>query len=87
MLLRTNTPIYTITILAPVGKFNNDEITNPNKKHKIDIITDIIAISLKKCVNFLAIIAGKTIKLEISNVPIILIPITTTKAVNNAIKN
>ncbi len=74
-------------MLAPVGKFNNDEITNPNKKHKIEIITDITAIPLNECVNFLAIIAGNTIKLEISNVPIILIPITTTNAVNNAIKN
>ena len=74
-------------MLAPVGKFNKDEITNPNKKHKIEIATDITAIPLNECVIFLAIIAGNTIKLEISNVPIILIPITTTNAVKNAIKN
>ena len=79
--------MYTITILAPVGKFNSDEITNPNKKHNMEIITDITAIPLNECVNLLAIIAGKTIKLDINNVPIILIPITTTKAVNSAIKN
>ena len=74
-------------MLAPVGKFNKDEITSPNKKHKVEIRTDITAIPLNECVSFLAIIAGNTIKLEINNVPIILIPITTTNAVNKAIKN
>ena len=74
-------------MLAPVGKFKTDDITNPNKKHKIEIATDITAIPLNEYVSFLAIIAGNTIKLEISKVPIILIPITTTSAVNNAIKN
>ena len=86
-LARIKAPIYTITILAPVGKFNNEETIKPNKKHSIDIITDRTDIPLNECVNFLAITAGNTIRLDINNVPIILIPITTTTAVNNAIKN
>ena len=86
-MLNNNTPIYTITILAPVGKFKRDDIISPNKKHNIEIIIDIIDIPLNDDVNFLAITAGKTIKLDINKVPIILIPITTTIAVNNAIKN
>ena len=42
---------------------------------------------LKLFVNFLAIIAGNTIRLDISSVPIILIPSTTTIAVISDIKN
>ena len=58
-----------------------------NKKHTIDVITDIITNPLKLVVNFFEITAGNTIKLEINNVPIILIPRTTTKAVNIEINN
>ena len=56
-------------------------------KHITDISTDRITIFLKLFVNFLAIIAGNTIKLDISKVPIILIPSTTTIAVISDIKN
>lgn len=56
-------------------------------KHITEISIERISIFLKLFVNFLAIIAGKTIKLEINNVPIILIPNTTTIAVINEIKN
>ena len=42
---------------------------------------------LKLFVNFLAIIAVNTIRLDISSVPIILIPSTTTIAVISDIKN
>lgn len=72
---------------APVGKFNiNDSIT-PTIKHITDNTADKATIPLKLFVNFLAIIAGKTIKLEMSKVPINLIPKTTTKAVIREIKN
>lgn len=72
---------------APVGKFNiNDNIT-PTIKHITDNIADKITIPLKLFVSFLAMIAGKTIKLEINSVPINLIPKTTTKAVIREIKN
>lgn len=72
---------------APVGKFSiNDSIT-PTIKHITDSTADKITIPLKLFVSFLAIIAGKTIKLEINNVPINLIPKTTTNAVASEIKN
>lgn len=72
---------------APVGKFIKYEINIPKIKQIIEIKTESTTIFLKLLVNFLAIIAGKTIKLEISKVPIILIPNTTTIAVINEIKN
>mgnify|MGYP003415761230 CR=1 FL=1 len=72
---------------APVGKFKKNENSIPNIKHITDIKTESITMFLKLFVNFLAIIAGKTIKLEIKSVPIILIPTTTTIAVINEIKN
>lgn len=78
---------YTPTIQAPVGKFKKKENNNPNIKQITDISTESTTNPLKLFVNFLAIIAGKTIKLEISKVPIIRIPSTTTTAVINEIKN
>ena len=63
------------------------DVKIPIVKQIIDVITDITTNPLKLVVNFLAIIAGKTIKLDINIVPIILIPTTTTNAVINAIKN
>lgn len=72
---------------APVGRFKKKENSIPNIKHITDISTDSITMFLKLFVNFLAIIAGKTIRLEISSVPIILIPKTTTIAVISEIKN
>ena len=83
----TSKSIYTATILAPVGKLSTNEITIPHTKQTTAIIHAIIIILLKLFVSFLDIIAGKTIKLEINNVPIILIPITTTKAAMKDIKN
>ena len=74
-------------MLAPVGKFIKKLNSIPNIKHIIDIIPEIIINSLKLFVNPLAIIAGNTIKLEINNVPIILIPNTTINAVKNDIRN
>lgn len=87
MLAITKATIYTATIHAPVGKFKKNDINIPNIKHIIEINTESITILLKLFVNFLAIIAGNTIKLDINNVPIILIPNTTTIAVINDIKN
>ena len=79
--------MYTATILAPVGKLSTNDIIIPHTKQITEIIHAIIIIPLKLLVSFLDIIAGNIIKLEINNVPIILIPITTTKAAINDIKN
>lgn len=79
--------MYTKTIPAPVGIFKKNDTNIPIKKQSTDVSTDITTNPLKLVVNFLAIIAGNTIKLEISNVPIILIPTTTTNAVIKAIRN
>ena len=79
--------MYTNTIPAPVGIFKKNDTNIPIKKHITDVKTDITTNPLKLVVNFFAIIAGNTIKLDINNVPIILIPTTTTNAVINAIKN
>lgn len=87
MLDISNAIIYTATIHAPVGRFKKNDISSPNMKHIIDIKIDNITILLKLFVNFLDIIAGNTIKLDISSVPIILIPNTTTIAVIRDIKN
>lgn len=79
--------MYTKTIPAPVGIFKKNDTKIPIKKQTTDVKTDITTKPLKLVVNFFDIIAGNTIKLEISKVPIILIPTTTTNAVINAIKN
>ena len=85
--LISNTIMLTITILAPVGIFNNKEINTPTKKQRIDIIDDKNIRLLKLLTNFLAIKAENIIKLDINNVPIILMPTTTVSAVRRDIKN
>lgn len=87
ILVIINNTKYTKTIPAPVGIFKKKEINIPIIKQIIEIITEQITNPLKLFVNFLDITAGNIIKLEISNVPIILIPTTTTNAVISAIKN
>ena len=79
--------IYTNTIPAPVGILRKNDTNNPTKKQVILVIVDIITNPLKLVVNFFAMIAGNTIRLDIKSVPIIRIPTTTTKAVRSAIKN
>lgn len=74
-------------MLAPVGKFKKKLINIPRIKQIIDIIPDIIINSLKLLANPFAMTAGKIIRLDISNVPIILIPSTTISAVKNDIRN
>ena len=77
----------TETMLAPVGKLNINEMIIPKIKQIIDISPKAITKPLKLLTSFLAITAGNTMRPEISKVPIILIPITTVKAVKNDIKN
>ncbi len=64
------------TILAPVGISIKHDNISPSKKQNTDIILDDIT----TCLNFLNILIedklGKIIKLDINNVPIILIPMT-----------
>lgn len=64
------------TMLAPVGTLNKNEKTIPNKKQTKDIKPEKITKDLKLFAHFLAITAGKIIRLEINKVPIILIPTT-----------
>lgn len=85
MLVIMNNNIYTITILAPVGRFKKKDTNNPNIKHIIDTVQESIINPLKLFVNFFDIIAGKIIKLDINKVPIILIPNTATKPVTTDI--
>ena len=59
----------------------------PTKKQNTEITAEAIMRDLKLLVIFLAVIAGKIIKLEIKSVPIILMPKTTVKAVKKAITN
>ncbi len=75
------------TTLAPVGRFTEKDKIIPTKKQNTEIIEDIIIRPLKLFVIFLAVMAGKIIKLEIKRVPIILMPKTTVKAVKRAITN
>ena len=72
---------------APVGKLKRKEISKPQIKQKIEKKADEITRYLKLLTNFLAINAGKIIRLEIKSVPIILMPMTTVSAVRNEIKN
>lgn len=75
------------TTLAPVGRLMTNDKIMPTKKQNTEIIEDAIMRPLKLFVIFLAVIAGKMIRLEIKSVPIILIPKTTVKAVKKAITN
>lgn len=79
--------MYTVTILAPVGKFKKKLTNMPKIKHIIDIIPDIIISSLKLFDNPFAITAGNIIKLDINSVPIILMPNTIINAVRKEIRN
>lgn len=80
-----NTNAFTTTILAPVGIENTYENTIPKKKQNTDIIAEHIITFLNVFTIFIDVSAGKIIKLEISIVPIILIPTTIVIAVNIAI--
>jgi hypothetical protein len=75
------------TILAPVGIPQTIENHIPRIKQSDEIIADSSIRFLKLFAIFLAITAGNITKLEISNVPIILMPSTTVKAVRKEIKN
>ena len=79
--------ILTETIPAPVGILNSKDKIIPTTKQIADIIADIIISPLKLLEIFLAINAGKIIKLDINKVPIIRIPKTTVIAVKKEIKN
>ena len=74
-------------MLAPVGRLIMKDKIIPTKKQNTEITADAIMRDLKLLVIFLAVIAGKIIKLEIKSVPIILMPKTTVKAVKKAITN
>ncbi len=73
--------IFAITMLAPVGSEKAKDSIRPSISPSIDIIAETITNDLKLLVIFRDIIAGNTIRLDIIKVPIILIPITTIRAV------
>ena len=77
---------FTITIPAPVGRLKRIVSTMPMTKHITEHIPDVITRDLKLLAKFLAVTAGKIIRLEISRLPIILIPITIVRAVRNDIR-
>ena len=76
-----------ITILAPVGKFISNDKASPARKQITDKKTDSTATALKLMTSLRAMTAGKIIRLDISKLPIILIPMTTVSAVRSAIRN
>ena len=76
--------ILTITIVAPAGVEKIYDPTIPKKKHTIETIEELITTVLKLLHTLMEVNAGKIIKLEISKVPIILIPTTIVMAVKNA---
>ena len=64
----------TITTLAPDGKLGNKK--KASKKLVIDIKADVMTTTLNFLNTLIEVKAGKMIKLDINNVPIILIPST-----------
>ena len=90
MCLTTETTIsnktFAATIEAPVGILQTNDNNIPKMKQITDIAADDITRDLKLLAIFFAMNAGNIIKLEISKVPIILIPTTTVRAVKNDIK-
>ena len=85
--LISSVTILTRTMPAPVGRLKRKEISIPHMKQKIEKNAERVTRYLKLRTNFLAIMAGKIIKLEIKSVPIILMPMTTVSAVRKEIKN
>lgn len=78
--------ILAATIEAPVGILKIKDSSIPIMKQIADIIADNTTRDLKLLESFFAVKAGNIMRLEISKVPIILMPITTVKAVKNDIK-
>jgi len=78
--------MLTTTMLAPVGVAKAYEITRPDSRQ----MTEITAAHITTFLNLLHILmaerAGKTMRADISRVPIILIPSTIVMAVDIAIK-
>ena len=77
----------TAAMPAPVGRLNAADSANPATKQSMEITTASMIIALKPPASFLAVIAGKIIKLDINSVPIMRIPATMVTAVKKAIKN
>lgn len=69
-------------MLAPAGISSIYEAVIPTKKQHIDIITDITITERNFLHTLIEDNAGKIIRLDISKVPIILIPITIVIAVS-----
>ena len=80
-----NTAKFTITTLAPAGRFHIKDKYNPARKHISDITAELITTERKLEKIRIELSAGNIIKLDISIVPIIRMPITTVTAVKNAI--
>lgn len=74
-----------ITILAPVGVENSKEAIIPTVKQIKDIAAEDRTTPLKLLKTLIEVNAGNIIRLEISMVPIILMPMTIVRAVNKAI--
>ena len=70
---------FTITTLAPDGKLGNKK--KASKKLVIEINAEVITTTLNFLNILIEVSAGKMIKLEINNVPMILIPSTIITAV------
>ena len=76
---------FASTMLAPTGRLKLYELYNPAKKHTTDTMPEIKTTYLNPLTTAPAESAGNMIRLEISIVPIILIPTTIVSAVKTAI--
>ena len=73
-----------ITILAPTGVPQKKDTEMPAKKQTAESMPDVM-MTLRNVLHIcIEVNAGKIIRLEISRVPIILIPRTTVSAVSTA---
>lgn len=79
-----NVARFTTTTLAPVGIDNTYESTTPKKKHTTETAAEHITTPLKLLNTRIDVSAGKIIRLEISIVPIILMPTTMVSALRMA---
>lgn len=77
--------VFTSITPAPAGRLNIKEKISPKINAVNDIKAEIITSILKPCAKLFALTAGRIITPEIKSVPIILIPVTTVRAVKNEI--
>ena len=85
MVNTVNTTTFTTTTLAPGAVSIISEMNNPVRKQSTETIPEQITTERKLLHSLIDVRAGKIIRLEINNEPIIIIPSTIVIAVKTAI--